>query len=111
MLQSELPKRVILERLTHGLEVEKPPQFAIPAPKYTFETNLHGFRYDYQNQTVTISYKVARGLHDDMTVSFMTFRVILEGLAFVSECRSGSEIQRGLPPMRQPPFCGKRGKS
>lgn len=44
MLQSELPKRVILERLTHGLEVEKPPQFAIPAPKYTFETNLHGFR-------------------------------------------------------------------
>ena len=70
MLQSELPKRVILERLTHGLEVEKPPQFA----------NLHGFRYDYQNQTVTISYKVAHGLHDDMTVSFMTFRVILEGL-------------------------------
>lgn len=61
MLQSELPKRVILERLTHGLEVEKPPQFAIPAPKYTFETNLHGFRYDYQHQTVTISYK-GRGL-------------------------------------------------
>lgn len=80
MLQSELPKRVILERLTHGLEVEKPPQFAIPAPKYTFETNLHGFRYDYQHQTVTISYKVAHGLHDDMTVSFMTFRIILEGL-------------------------------
>jgi len=61
MLQSELPKRVILERLTHGLEVEKPPQFAIPAPKYTFETNLHGFRYDYQNQTVTISYKYRGG--------------------------------------------------
>ena len=80
MLQSELPKRVTLERLIHGLEVEKPPKFSIPAPKYTFETNLHGFRYDYQHQTVTISYKVAHGLHDDMTVSFTTFRVLLEGL-------------------------------
>ena len=27
MLQSELPKRVTLERLIHGLEVEKPPKF------------------------------------------------------------------------------------
>ena len=32
MLQVEVPKRVLLERMLHGLEVEKPPQFKIPAP-------------------------------------------------------------------------------
>ena len=32
MLQPEVPKRVLLERLLQGLEKEKPPQFKIPAP-------------------------------------------------------------------------------
>ena len=80
MLQSELPKTVLIERLLHGLAVEKPPQFQVPAPLYTFESNLHGFVYDYQAQEVRICYKVTHSVYKDMTVSFATFRVVLEGL-------------------------------
>ncbi|WP_301859776.1 hypothetical protein [uncultured Megasphaera sp.] len=81
MLQSEVPKTVLLERMIHGLEVEKPPQFKVPAPKYTFESNLHGLAYDYQKREVVLSYKVTHSVYADMTLSFATFRVILEGLA------------------------------
>lgn len=83
MVQPDLPrqKMVLIERLIHGLTVEKPPQFKIPVPKYTFESKLHGFVYDYQRQEVHMSYKVTHSVYPDMTVSFTTFRVILEGLA------------------------------
>lgn len=81
MLQVEVSKRVLLERMLHGLEVEKPPQFKIPAPQYTFESNLHGLRYDYQKKEVTISYKVAPKVYDEVTVAFATFKVLLEGIA------------------------------
>ena len=81
MLQPEVPKRVLIERMIRGLSVEKPPQFKVPAPKYTFESNLHGLIYDYQKQQVTLSYKVARSVYDDMEMSFATFRALLEGLA------------------------------
>lgn len=81
MLQSEVPKTVFVERLIHGLTVEKPPQFKVPAPTYTFESNLHGFIYDYTEQNVRIVYKVTHSVYPDMTVSFATFRVVLEGLA------------------------------
>lgn len=81
MLQSEVPKTVLINRFIHGLEVQKPPQFKVPAPKYTFESNLHGLIYDYSQKTVTISYKVTHSVYADMTVSFMTFRALLEGLA------------------------------
>ena len=81
MLQSEMSKTVLINRLLQGLRVEKPPQFKIPAPKYTFESNLHGFVYDYQQQEVRISYKVTHSVYSDMTVSFTTFQVLLEGLA------------------------------
>ena len=81
MLQPEVPKRVLLERLLQGLEKEKPPQFKIPAPAYTFESNLHGLIYDYQKKEVTIHYKVAPAVYEDLTVSFMTFKALLEGIA------------------------------
>lgn len=81
MLQSEVPKTVLIERLRHGLEAVKPPQFKVPAPRYTFESGLHGFTYDYQLKEVRISYKVTHSVYSDMTVSFTTFRVVLEGLA------------------------------
>ena len=81
MLQSEVPKRVLIERLIRGLDIQKPPTFTIPAPKYTFETNLHGLQYDYAAKTVTISYKVAPTAYPDMTVSFTTWRAVLEGIA------------------------------
>ena len=81
ILQSELPKNVLLHNMIRGLDKEKPPQFEVPAKKYTFESNLHGFSYDYQHSTVTISYKVADGAYSDITVSFRTFRAYLEGLA------------------------------
>jgi hypothetical protein len=81
MLQSEVSKRVLIEKLTRGLENVKPPKFTIPPAKYTFESNLHGFIYDYQQKRVTIAYKVTHSIYPDMTVSFQTFRVILEGLA------------------------------
>lgn len=81
MLQSEVPKTVFINRLIHGLEVEKPPQFKVPAPKYTFESNLHGLVYDYQHKQVTLCYKVTHSVYTDMTVSFMTLRALLEGLA------------------------------
>ena len=71
ILQSELPKNVLLHNMIRGLDKEKPPQFEVPAKKYTFESNLHGFSYDYQHSTVTISYKVADGVYSDMTVSFV----------------------------------------
>lgn len=82
MLQPEDPrgKRVFLERLTRALDVEKPPQFKIPAPAYTFESTLHGLVYDYTHRNVRLAYKVTHSVYPDMTVSFMTFRVILEGL-------------------------------
>ena len=48
MLQPEVPKRVLIDRMIRGLMIEKPPQFKVPAPKYTFESNLHGLIYDYQ---------------------------------------------------------------
>ena len=72
MLQSGLPKDVLITKLLHGLDEEKPPRF---------ESNLHGFIYDYQKSTVTLSYKPAEGVYSDMTVSFQTFRVLLEGLS------------------------------
>lgn len=81
MLQPEVPKRVLIDRMIRGLMIEKPPQFKVPAPKYTFESNLHGLIYDYQKQQVTLSYKVASSVYDDMEMSFATFRVLLEGLA------------------------------
>lgn len=81
MLQSEMPKRTIIEKLIRGLDNVRPPQFTIPAPKYTFETNLHGFIYDYQQKQVTVTYKVTHSIYQDMTVSFATFRVLLEGLS------------------------------
>ena len=81
MLQPEVPKRVLIDRMIRGLMIEKPPQFKVPAPKYTFESNLHGLIYDYQKQQVTLSYKVASSVYDDMEMSFATFRALLEGLA------------------------------
>lgn len=81
MLQPEVPKRVLIDRMIRGLMIEKPPQFKVPAPKYTFESNLHGLFYDYQKQQVTLSYKVASSVYDDMEMSFATFRALLEGLA------------------------------
>jgi hypothetical protein len=81
MLQQAVPKQALIERWIHGLDNEKPPQFSVPVKKYTFESNLHGFIYDYQRNTVTISYKVANSIYQDMTVSFATFRALLEGLA------------------------------
>lgn len=81
MLQPEVPKRVLIDRMIRGLMIEKPPQFKVPAPKYTFESNLHGLIYDYQKQQVTLSYKVANSVYDDMEMSFATFRALLEGLA------------------------------
>lgn len=81
MLQPEVPKTVLINRMIKGLAIEKPPQFKVPAPKYTFESNLHGLIYDYQQQRVTLSYKVAHSVYEDMEMSFITFRAILEGLA------------------------------
>ncbi len=81
MLQPAVPKRALLEKLLGGLDRAKPPQFKIPAPKYTFESNLHGLIYDYQNKTVTVCYKVAHSVYPDVVVSFATFRALLEGLA------------------------------
>ena len=81
MLQPEVPKRVLIDRMIRGLMIEKPPQFKVPAPKYTFESNQHGLIYDYQKQQVTLSYKVASSVYDDMEMSFATFRALLEGLA------------------------------
>lgn len=81
MLHDEVSKRVLLEKMIHGLNAARPPQFKIPAPKYTFESALHGLHYDYVNKEVTISYKVTHSVYDDMVVSFQTLRVILEGLA------------------------------
>ena len=81
MLQPEVPKRVLIDRMIRGLMIEKPPQFKVPAPKYTFESNLHGLIYDYQKQQVTLSDKVASSVYDDMEMSFATFRALLEGLA------------------------------
>ena len=81
MLQPEVPKRVLIDRMIRGLMIEKPPQFKVPAPKYTFESNLHGLIYDYQKQQATLSYKVASSVYDDMEMSFATFRALLEGLA------------------------------
>lgn len=81
MLQPEVPKRVLIERMLRGLTVEKPPRFVIPAPRFTFESNLHGLVYDYQKKEVTISYKVADAAYEDMTVSFLTFKALLEGIA------------------------------
>ena len=81
MLQPEVPKRVLIDRMIRGLMIEKPPQFKVPAPKYTFESNLHGLIYDYQKQQETLSYKVASSVYDDVEMSFATFRALLEGLA------------------------------
>ena len=81
MLQPEMPKTILLERMKHGLDVERPPQFKVPAPKYTFESNLHGLIYDYQKKEVVLSYKVTRSMYEDMVMSFVTFRALLEGLA------------------------------
>lgn len=85
MLQPESdrvrPKMVLIERLIHGLAVEKPPQFKVPAPPYTFESKLYGFTYDYTRRVVRLSYKVTHSVYPDMTVSFATFRALLEGLA------------------------------
>ena len=81
MLQSGLPKDVLITKLLHGLDEEKPPRFEVPVKKYTYESNLHGFIYDYQKSTVTLSYKPAEGVYSDMTVSFQTFRVLLEWLS------------------------------
>lgn len=81
ILQSELPKTVLLDKMIRGLDTEKPPRFEVPAKKLTFESNLHGFLYDYQAKTVTVSYRVTQNMYPDMTVSFRTFRVLLEGLA------------------------------
>lgn len=81
MLQAEVPKQVLIDKLIWGLDNEKPPQFKVPVPEYTFESNLHGFIYDYQQKQVTITYKVTHSIYQDMTVSFQTFRVLLEGLS------------------------------
>ena len=81
MLQPEVPKRVLIERMLRGLAVEKPPRFVIPALRCTFESNLHGLVYDDQKKEVTISYKVADAAYEDMTVSFLTFKALLEGIA------------------------------
>ncbi|KMO86804.1 hypothetical protein AB840_06225 [Megasphaera cerevisiae DSM 20462] len=81
MLQPEVPKTLLINRMLNGLGAEKPPQFKIPAPKYTFESNLHGVIYDYQKKEVLLSYKVAPAMYPDMILSFVTFRVVLEGLA------------------------------
>ena len=42
MLQSGLPKDVLITKLLHGLDEEKPPRFEVPVKKYTYESNLHG---------------------------------------------------------------------
>ncbi|ERT62005.1 hypothetical protein [Megasphaera vaginalis (ex Srinivasan et al. 2021)] len=81
LLQSKGSKQAFLGRLLRGLEKERPPQFKVPLPKYTFESNLHGLSYDYQKREVTLSYKVASAVYPDVTVSFGTFRVLLEGLS------------------------------
>lgn len=81
MLQQEIPKMPLLERMLRGLTKERIPKFSVPPSKYTFESNLHGLSYDYQNKKVSIYYKVAESLYPEFTVSFDTFRVILEGLA------------------------------
>ena len=89
MLQPEVPKRVLIDRMIRGLMIEKPPQFKVPAPKYTLESNLHGLIYDYQKQQVTLSYKVASSVYDDMEMSFATFRARLEGLAVSIRMQTG----------------------
>lgn len=81
MLQPAVPKMPLIEQMIRALNNEKPPQFKVPAQKYTFKTGQHGIVYNYSEQSVVISYLVADSIYSDVTVSFDTFRVILEGLA------------------------------
>lgn len=81
MLQPEMPKTAFIEKLIHALTVQRPPRFEIPAPPYTFASNLHGLQYDYVRREVRLVYKVVPSIYADTVLPFTTFRVILEGLA------------------------------
>ncbi|PNH21613.1 hypothetical protein CAL30_05130 [Megasphaera hutchinsoni] len=80
MLQTEVPKTVFINTLLRALEVPKKPKFTVPASPYTFESNIHGLRYDYQANEVCLCYKVVPSIYADMVISFRSFKVILEGL-------------------------------
>ncbi len=80
MMQQTMPKMALIEQMLRSLENEKLPQLKIRAQHYTFQTGLHGLRYNYQDKTVTLSYIVADSVYPDVTVSFQTFKVVLEGL-------------------------------
>ena len=81
MLEQTIPKGSLIEQMLRALDSEKPPRFKIPIEKYTFKTGQHGLMYDYQAKTVSIVYVVADGMYPDITVSFLTFRALLEGIS------------------------------
>ena len=81
MLQPEITKERLIHQMLCGLDTVRKPEFQVPAPAHTYESNLHGVDYDYEKKRVTIYYTVINNMYEPVSVSFETFRIILEGLA------------------------------
>ncbi len=81
MLRIEMPKEILISSLLKQVEEQPMPSMEKPAAPFDYATNLHGLTFDYAEEKVTIAYKVVDNLYPPVTVSFIAFEVLLEGLA------------------------------
>lgn len=81
MLQPEIAKERLIQQMLRGLDIVRKPEFQVPAPAHTYESNLHGVDYDYEKKMATIYYTVIDSMYEPVSVSFDTFQIVLEGLA------------------------------
>lgn len=80
MLTDQGKKEGFLNDLLENLETQPIPTLEQAQTGYTTMSNLHGIYYDYDNHSVTISYKVVPDLYEDYTMNFLHFAVVIEGL-------------------------------
>lgn len=62
--------------------MEKPPMPALEniMTGFDFLTELHGIKFDWEDEKVTIAYRVIDDLYPTKTISFERFKILSEGI-------------------------------
>ncbi len=70
----------LLKELSAELVTPSLPSLEKTRQGYDFVSKLHGISFNHEGQEVTISYRVIGELYESVTVPFIVFSLILQGL-------------------------------
>ena len=79
MRESAKPER-FLNTLLAELAEAPIPTLDRALTGYDHMSNLHGIKYNYETNEVTVEYRVVSDLYEPKTISFSYFEAVLEGI-------------------------------